>query len=210
MGDINDALAEIDSHRIRRRRELSYIQTSFSAPPSQPNYGAESQAVVVLCYAHWEGFYNDSVEVYLNYLKSSGKTINDLHWNMLLGLVTNEFQRLVDRNNSLEAQCDLVDALEVAIKSDLKPFDSNVVRAKSNLDFKKIKGNFRILGIDASPLQRVRLRLDREIVGWRHLVAHGTSPDLSKLDVVDHVQFTSSLLLMMSDIFQQEIVRRLV
>lgn len=51
-------------------------------------------------------------------------------------------------------------------------------------------------------MQRMRNRLDKELVGWRHAVAHGDSPDLTEFDVQDHIEFTSSLLMLIADQFQ--------
>jgi len=58
-------------------------------------------------------------------------------------------------------------------------------------------------------MQRFRIRLDKEVVGWRHGVAHGDPPDLSALDIVDHVEFTANLLIVLADRFQYAMLERI-
>jgi HEPN superfamily RiboL-PSP-like protein len=57
-------------------------------------------------------------------------------------------------------------------------------------------------------LQRFRLKLDKELVQWRHSVAHGDQPDLSTLDISDHIDFASHLLLVLADEFQAAMLQR--
>jgi hypothetical protein len=65
------------------------------------------------------------------------------------------------------------------------------------------------MSFDLAPLQRYRIRLDKELVGWRHSVAHGDSPDLSAMDIADHVDFTSRILILVADSFQYAILARM-
>jgi hypothetical protein len=58
-------------------------------------------------------------------------------------------------------------------------------------------------------MQRFRIRLDKEVVGWRHSVAHGDPPDLSALAIADHVEFTANLLIILADRFQYAMLERI-
>ena len=66
-----------------------------------------------------------------------------------------------------------------------------------------------LLNIDLSSMQRFRIRPDKEVVGWRHSVAHGDPPDLSALDIADHVEFTANLLIVLADRFQHAMLERI-
>lgn len=48
--------------------------------------------------------------------------------------------------------------------------------------------------------------MDKELVGWRHGVAHGNAPELTELDVDSHADFAADLLLLVSDTFQEAIL----
>ena len=72
MLDIDIYFDEIDIARVRRAKELSEIQRSFGALLSSDLLGIACKAVVVLAYANWEGFYNECVRTYLNFLREKG------------------------------------------------------------------------------------------------------------------------------------------
>lgn len=208
MNSANIYLKEIDANRSRRARELSEIKTQFAQSKDQLPFRVRSKAVVVLTYAHWEGFYNECVSTYLTFLRDSGRKVRDTTWNMLTGTLYAEMERLKDRNHSREAACDFVEALGTALTAGFDTFNADVIKSRSNLDFGKLKSNYRILSFSIDPFQRKRIRLDKELVGWRHGIAHGDDPDLSNSDSQDHVRFTQELLLILADQFQEEIVKR--
>ena len=198
-------LAEIDRNRLRRAKELSELKVRIATGAGISRYGVNSKAVIVLSYAHWEGFYNECVNIYINSFKGSSKKVKEVSWSLFIGLLKPELQRLRDRNNSREAESDFTDRLEGLLENGFDAFDANVVSSKSNLDFSKLRHNFRVLGFDPTPFQRWRLQIDKELVGWRHSIAHGYDPDLSSVDLSRHITFTQQMLLLLADIFQHEL-----
>jgi hypothetical protein len=207
MPDIDQFFDEIDNNRSRRVRELSEIKQRFSSE-SDP-FGIGSKAVVVLTYAHLEGFYNDCVRSYVEFLRANGGRMRDIDWMMLAGALVGEFQSLYDKNHSHEARRNFVESIRTIIDCGYDSFHSEVVQARSNLDFCKLRGNYQILSFDITNLQRYRLKIDHEIVSWRHQVAHGDQPDLSQLDIARHVDLVATLLLIVADQFQEAMLARL-
>ncbi len=171
--------------------------------------GVGSKAVVVLSYAHWEGFYNDCVRSYAGFLKERGGRMRDKDWMMLAGAFTASFQSLHDKHNSRDARRAFIEKMKSLVDEDYGCFSFDVVLARSNLDFEKLTGNYHILSFDLGPLQRHRLKIDREIVAWRHQIAHGDQPDLSAMDVAKHTDLVSNLLLIIADQFQAAILERM-
>jgi len=51
--------------------------------------------------------------------------------------------------------------------------------------------------------------MDKELVGRRRGVAHGDAPDLSAVDIANHIDFTANLMLTISDFFREAILERL-
>lgn len=207
MSNISHFLEEMDSVRLRRAKELSEIKVRMGELVAVAQFGLHSKSVIVLSYAHWEGFYNDCISIYTDFMKDSGKSVSDLSWPMLIGLLQPDLQRLRDRNHSHQAAVEFAARFQQVIGSDFSKFDKEVVSSRSNLDFKKLKENFEILGFDHQPFLRWRLKIDNELVRWRHGVAHGDEPDLSTMDIKEHVGFTQHLLLMLSDVFQSEMLK---
>lgn len=66
-----------------------------------------------------------------------------------------------------------------------------------------------MLNFDLTPLQRFRIKLDHELVRWRHEVAHGNPPDLTAHNISDHVDFAAKLLITLADGFQEAMLQRM-
>lgn len=197
----------IDDARVQRAKELSEIKMKFSAISINDPLAIRSKAAIVLTYANWEGFYNQCVDIYLNFLTHKRIAIANASWLLLTGALSADFEALRARNHSLEAKREFVTNLEARLVCGFEQFDRAVVMSRSNLDFGKLRENLTLLNLDYSSLQRSRIRLDKEVVGWRHAVAHGDPPDLSSIDISDHVDFTAQLLLTVSDLFQEAILK---
>lgn len=209
MPEIDDYFDEIDAARIRRIRELSEVKRSFGLISEDDAFGVASKAIVVLAYANWEGFYNECVRTYLSFLIERGGKVKDRDWKLLVSAFHADLESMRDRNHSLEARFSFVQNLRSKIDCGFEAINPKTVEARSNLDFARLSENYCLLNFDLSQMQRMRNRLDKELVGWRHAVAHGDSPDLTDLDIQDHIDFTSSLLMSIADQFQFAMLERL-
>lgn len=98
----------IDIARTQRVKELSEIKLMFTSITRADPLAVRSKAIVVLTYANWEGFYNDCVRIYLDFLRDKKMNVADASWALLVGALTPEFKRLRDRSHSAEAQRDFV------------------------------------------------------------------------------------------------------
>ena len=192
-----------------RVRELSDLKSRLSSYTLSDPFSIASKAIIVLSYAQWEGFYNDCIISYIKFLRTAQRSVVEVGWPMLVGSLSPQFDSLRDRNYSHEAKCDFVEAMELAVDTDFEDYDIRVVSPRSNLNFEKLKASYRVLGFDLSSFNSVRIRLDKELVGWRHSVAHGDSPDLSNLNVESHIEFTNDLMLMVADQFQEGMLQHI-
>jgi hypothetical protein len=209
MPKLDDFFDEIDAARVRRVKELSEIKRSFRQLTDGDVYGIASKAVVVLAYANWEGFYNECVRVYLKFLVENGGKVRDQDWMLLVSALHRDFESMRDRNHSFESRQAFVKNLQTRIDCGFDAVDVKIVEARSNMDFAKLAENFSLLNFDLSEMQKSRNRLDKELVGWRHAVAHGDSPDLTTMDVESHINLASSLLILIADRFQFAMVEKI-
>ena len=127
---------------------------------------------------------------------------------LLMAALHGDFESLKDRNHSDEARFEFVTALRAKIDSEFKDIGSSLVEARSNLNFGRVTWCFTVLGLDLTPLQRHRNKIDRELVLWRHSIAHGDQPDLTAMDINSHVDFASTLLVELADQFQAAMLQR--
>lgn len=203
----DDFFDAIDSARVQRAKELSEIKRAFLSMVDADPLAIGSKSIVVLSYAAWEGFYNECVTIYLDFLASRGLKVSDASWLLLTGAMSADFKSLRDRHHSDIAKRDFIVQLKDRLVCTFDNFDRSVVMARSNLDFSKLSSNFLLLDLEISPFQSRRIRIDKELVGWRHGVAHGDSPDLTTVDATSHINFASELLLSISDSFQHAILQ---
>lgn len=208
MHRLDDYFDAIDSARVRRVRELSEVKRCFGQMADSDVLGVASKAVVVLAYANWEGFYNECVRAYLSFLVERGGKVRESDWMLLVSAFHADFERMRDRNHSLDSRLAFVNRLRTQIDCGFEAVDAKTVEARSNLDFSRLSENYGILNFDLAEMQSVRNRLDKELVGWRHAVAHGDSPDMTEMDVTEHIDFTSALLMLIADQFQFAMLNR--
>ena len=199
----------IDAARVRRVRELSEIKRQFGADTEGDPSNVRSKAAVVLAYASWEGFYNEWVEIHVAFLTERGGKVRETDWMLLVGAFNADFECLRAKNHSVDARHQFVANLKARMECGFDVFDRATIQARSNLDYKRIARNYSVLNFELSSLQRFRIRLDKELVGWRHSVAHGDLPDLSALDIAEHVDFTAHLLSVIADCFQYAMLNRM-
>lgn len=205
----DDFFDAIDSARIQRAKELSEIKRIYMSMAGSDPLAVGSKSVVVLCYAAWEGFYNECVRIYLDFLQDRGVRVADASWLLLTGAMSADFKSLRDRHHSDIAKREFIEQLKERLICDFNNFDRSVVMARSNLNFEKISSNFNLLSLEVRPFQASRLRIDKELVGWRHGVAHGDPPDLTTVDVASHISFASELLLTVADSFQNGMIKHI-
>ena len=207
---IDDFFDDIDAARSIRARELSEIKRLFGNPSSRADpMGVQSKALVVLSYAAWEGFYNECVDAYCDFLQTRGKKVSDAGWKMLVGALGAEFDSLRSRNHSPVAKRDFVENLQKKLSCDFTDFDRKAVKATSNLDWDKLDQNFQILDFDLARFQKHRNRLHKEVVGWRHGVAHGDAPNLGTLDASQHISLVGEVMTLVADVFQEAMLAHL-
>lgn len=203
----DDYFDAIDGARVQRAKELSEIKRTFLSMASADPLAIGSKSVVVLSYAAWEGFYNECVRIYLDFLEHGGVKVTDANWLLLTGAMSADFKSLRDRHHSDMAKREFIERLKERLICGFDVFDRSVVMARSSLDFSKLSSNFLLLALEIAPLQINRIRIDKELVGWRHGVAHGDPPDLNAVDVTSHINFASDLLLTVADSFQHAILQ---
>jgi hypothetical protein len=198
----------IDGARVERAKELLEIKRIFAGLKTVDPALVSSKAAVVLTYANWEGFYNDCTEIYTQFLTKTNRKIKTRDWMLLLSVLNSDLESIKNRHHSMESKTDFIKKLKSRIESKYASIDKSQIQSKSNLNFKRLSESYSLLNFDINKYQPYRIRLDKELVGWRHGVAHGDSPDLTSMDISSHIDFALSMLLLVSDSFQQAISDR--
>lgn len=207
MADIDTYFDQIDSSRSRRARELSNAKESFDRLATCGQTIIAGKAIIVLAYANWEGFYNECVDSIVNYFVACDLEITEICWAGLTGAFLADFARIRDRNHSTKSLKEFVGMIETGISNKFCQFDRKIAQAQSNLNFERLVLGCSFLGIETTPFIRHRNKIDRELVGWRHSIAHGDTIDLTSLKADDHLNFASEMMLTVADSFQEAMVK---
>ena len=80
-------------------------------------------------------------------------------------------------------------------------FERKVVLPRSNLDFERLREIFDLMGIDPTPFEKHRIKLDKELVKRRHEIAHGQDVQLNHTEIDAHTRFCELLMQLVQDTF---------
>ena len=120
MPNIDKYFDAIDVARTRRVKELSEIKRTFGDDRGTDPSNVLSKAAVVLAYANWEGFYNECVRAYIQFLTERGRKIRETDWMLLVGAFGSDFKSLRARNHSVEAKHQFVANLKARLECGFK------------------------------------------------------------------------------------------
>ncbi|WP_430522995.1 MAE_28990/MAE_18760 family HEPN-like nuclease [Ponticoccus litoralis] len=194
------------NERARRARSLSNSRALFIGA-TEPLKEVAAQSLIVMCYAHWEGFFNYCVDLYIKAVNSAGKNISQINPALLACEIEPHLMSLRDRNFRIDARPDF--ARQVFALSDHTKItsDHSILKAASNLDFKRLRNCLSALDVDEGRLLQHQNFIVHELVKWRHQVAHGDEPDLGSADLIAHSHRAEELLIIVLEVFSDRVAR---
>lgn len=194
------------TERARRVRSLSNSRALYMNAADALEETA-AQSLIVMCYAHWEGYFNFCVDRYVEAVNELGKEIVQLNSALLACEIDSHLMSLKDRNFRIDARPDF--ARKVFDISGCKKITkgTSILKAASNLDFDRLRNCLDALDVDEARLLPHRNFIVHELVKWRHQVAHGDEPELKEADLVEHSRRTEDLLTIVLEIFSDRVVK---
>lgn len=194
------------TERARRARSLSNSRALYVNSVEALEEIA-AQSLIVMCYAHWEGFFNFCVDLYVQAINQIGKEIIQLNPALLACEIDPHLMSLKDRNFRIDARPDF--ARKVFSISGCKEITKgiSILKAASNLDFNRLRSCLDALDVDETRLLPHQNFIVHELVKWRHQVAHGDEPELEEADLVEHSRRTEELLTILLEIFSDRVAR---
>ena len=194
----------LSEERARRLRSLSNVRALYLGSPDSLRE-AGGQAMVVMCYAHWEGYFNFCVDRYIDYVNSLNKALVDINPALLACEIEPHINSLKDRNFRRELRPEF--ARNVVGLMECKSISQNqsLLKAASNLNFGRLQSCLNALDISDKEFFQHRNFIVHELVKWRHQVAHGDDPRLDTADLIAHSHKTEDLLLLMKESFEDRV-----
>lgn len=166
----------IDEEYTWRFREIASLKTEIQAMKSSNTLLFPMvRSLVMLSYAHWEGFVKNSTRYFLNYLSYLGLDQSQTH----PALVASSLNYALNNKGRAEANR-LIH--EILTNKHYKPYYQSeaMTDPKSNLNFEVLEIISTNIGIDISSLTLDSKKIDEIMLGRRNKMAHGEKDLLDK------------------------------
>jgi hypothetical protein len=192
--------------RARRARALSDVRVLYARADDQLKHVA-AQAVIVLCYASWEGYFNFCADVYISHVNSLRRPLVELNPALLACVIDRHLESLKDRDFRPEHKPSFARSVYSEAQALAVEGNTGLLKAASNLDYDRLSICLDALDVDACRFVKHQNFIKHELVKWRHQVAHGDEPDLSQSDLLAHSERTEELLSIMGEAFEDSLLR---
>lgn len=203
MSKKNRSLDELDKsiadeHTVRLLELKQFKDKVY--PFTNVNSRKFARNLIVMLYAHWEGFIKNCSEYYLQYISHQNYKYNELK----LGLVTISHLKLV--NEYLESNVALkITALDILFNSMNKkamvPYDYQIA-TYSKLNTESLKEICMIVGIDPNKYVTKKGIIDEKLVKLRNEISHGS---LVRIEPEDSIE-TYDLIIPILNEFKNDIL----
>lgn len=147
------------------------------------------KTLIVMLYAHFEGFFKDCLECYIKYINSTNLTLSNFIDTVITASLSREYMAFEDSNRKCKELTSVPPAEEFLHKYHrrrelTKKFTSNylnkkiridekIINTKSNLDYGVLQENLYILGFDYNYFMDKQNNITK-LVRLRNSVAHGS------------------------------------
>jgi hypothetical protein len=191
-----------------RKMEISQLFMILNTVETKDIIG---KSMILLLYAHWEGFIKKSSKYYLRYVSDKNITLNALTRNFEAIMLKKYAKECIDQDsNNLMKEFAFMDAqysrsdkpFNISIDVD-NEFDTEFIDTQRNLSSKVLKGIIQIVGIKYNDTIQTRgAFLDVNLLRHRNSIGHGNQinqgeDEISPLDfagIVKLKEFVVSML----------------
>ncbi len=185
MQDIVDFRSELEETLSWRMLEYLSLKNLLDADEHVPMI----KALIVMLYAHFEGFFKDCLEIYINYINSSDKQLYEFNDSLIAAALSREYGMFENINR----RCKILTS-DPPVENFLHRFhrrkeltriftssfllnqiriDEKIINTQSNLDYGVMQENLYILGLDYNYFESQKDFINR-LVNLRNSVAHGS------------------------------------
>lgn len=182
------------------------------------------KSIILLLYAHWEGYIKRSSKVYLRYISEEKKNLNELTENFKAVALKSLIKECLSSKESLTLQNEIavINKLSKAAKTRFKlpkkkgpdtdsDFDNAIIDTRSNLNPKRFKNILSIIGLHyKSQLASKERYIESHLLANRNLIGHGSKfkPDFESefnLEIKDIVKLRD-IVFSIIDNFKDELI----
>ena len=189
-----------------RREELTRLK-SILPPENDLIFECLCRGTMVLCYSHWEGYFNDLTETIFQKVDKQNLSKIDISSGFQCLFLRSEIDRLASSRFSDDSVVKFLQAHEIS-KYGADSFNLAPVTSRSSLNWERLSLIAEIYGFSWIKFERKRIFIDHKLCRIRHQIAHGNSPRLTRPLALEVVDETLILLDDLVDYFL-EVVKRI-
>ena len=182
-----------------RRRELTQLK-AILPPADSVTFDCLCRGTMVLCYSHWEGYFNDLTEEVFRRTDIERLSKSDLGAEMRYLLLKPDIDRLASSQMSSDGVIKLLHAFEIS-QNGVKSIHLDPVKSRSSLNWARLSIVAKVYGVSWIELERKRIFIDHKLCRIRHEIAHGSAPRLTRDLALEIVNETLELLDNLVDYF---------
>lgn len=175
-----------------RRRELTQLKAILPSADSSI-FECLCRGTLVLCYSHWEGYFNDLTEEVFQNVDTRNLPRAGLGVGFQCLFLRPDIDRLASSHCKDFNIIEFLHAHEVS-QFGCNSIDLTVVKARSSLNWKRLCSVAEVYGYSWIAFERKRIFIDHKLCRIRHEIAHGNSPRLTQPLAVEIVDETLVLL----------------
>lgn len=184
-----------------RLKELSEIKVAAKDSVGDRSRG-HKRALVVMCYAHWEGHVKYCADEFIDYITTRRFRFSEITSNFYQVRFAKQIE--INAHSSLENKLRLIHDIENSRSDRMSKIPDGIVNTKSNLNSDVLREICRVCGVvfdfddDCDFIDKLLLRRRNEVAHGKALFVDAVEPD-------DFVDRTQSLMRSLRDKFENSI-----
>jgi len=147
-----------------------------------------TRGALVLCYSHWEGYFNDLTQE----VSRPDLLIGQRRLAFRSVFARSALDSLINKEVKDDTIIEFLNKIEDCESS--SSFDVKPLLARSNLDWARLEKIFSTYGVSWRCFNDQRIFIQHQLCRIRHEIAHGNDPRLKRNQVLDHIARTSDLI----------------
>lgn len=185
----------LDTDLAWRKKEISQLFMILKFVDTKEVVG---KSMILLLYAHWEGFIKKSSKCYLKYVSNKNIKVQNLTGNFEALMLKRFARECIDKDSkNLAREFALLDKQKKAgdrlfnIKIDIdNESDSDFIDTQHNLSSKVLKSIIQIIGIKYNDVIKTREQfVDVNLLRNRNVIGHGSKLSIDSVDRVSSLDF---------------------
>lgn len=157
-------------------------------------------------YAVWEGFVQNSFQIYVRELNKLGLSRNDFCLNILAHSVDSTFPQLKEYPSEFDGRAKFVSKLDIYFQDDFKI--SSRINTQSNVELETINKILHRFNLKPLPKHLYRQQL-KDLLRYRNRIAHGDNSLVLSKDNIDDFKDRIEEFVVLIERLMQEVLQRI-